>query len=213
MKKSIILALLALLTLPAMSQAKKYNKAMRTAIEKMNEAGDPASELELVASFEEIALNYPDQWLPSYHAARILVLSSFEESDGTKSDVMLDRARKSLDKAMNMVPEESEVHALEALYYIGMISADPEVRGQLYYQDVLDAIQKSKQLNPENPRAYFMDGMMTANMPEFIGGGPEAAKPIFVEAAEKFLSYQNENPFWPAWGEDMNQASLDGLNE
>ena len=213
MKKTLFLASLVLLTLPAMSQGRKYTKAMGSSIEKMNEAADPASELELVASFEEIAQNYPDQWLPSYHASRILVLSSIEESDGTKSDSMLDRAKKSLDKAMNMVPEESEVHALEALYYIGMIIADPEVRGQLYYQNVLDANQKSKQLNPENPRAYLMDAMMTSNMPESIGGGPEAAKPIFLEAQEKFKTFHHDDPFWPTWGEDLNQGELDRLKE
>ena len=213
MKKALFLVSLVLLSLPVLSQGRKYKKAMGSAIEKMNEAADPASELEKAASFEEIAQNYPDQWIPSYHASRILVTSSFEESDGTKRDAMLERAKKSLDKAMNMVPEESEVHALEALYYIGMISAYPEVRGQLYYQDVLDAIQKSKQLNPENPRAYFMDGMMTANMPEFLGGGPEAAKPILLEAAEKFKSFHHDDPFWPTWGENLNQGELDRLNE
>ena len=161
MKKTLFLASLVLLTLPAMSQGRKYTKAMGSSIEKMNEAADPASELELVASFEEIAQNYPDQWLPSYHASRILVLSSFEESDGTKSD----------------------------------------------------AIQKSKQLNPENPRAYYMDGMMTSNMPEFLGGGPEAAKPILLEAQEKFKTYHHDDPFWPTWGEDLNQGELDRLKE
>ena len=213
MKKTIILALLALLTLPVMPQSRKYKKVMLSAVEKMNEATDPSSELKLAASFEEIALNFPEQWLPSYHASRILVFSSFEESDGSKSDTLLDRAKKSLDKAMKMVPEESEVRALEAFYYIGMISADPDTRGQLYYQDVLDAIQKSRQFNPENPRAYYIDGMMTSNMPEFLGGGPEAAKPILLEAQGKFKAFHNDDPFWPSWGEDLNQASLDSLNE
>jgi hypothetical protein len=54
---------------------------------------------------------------------------------------------------------------------------------------------------------------MTSNLPEFIGGGPAAAKPIYLEAAEKFLTFQNEDPFWPVWGEDLNQAELDRLNE
>jgi len=213
MKKTLFLVSLVLLSLPVLSQGRKYNKSMQSAIEKMNEAADPASELETAASFEEIALNYPDQWLPSYHASRILVFNSFEESDGSKSDALLDRAKKSLDKAMKMVPEESEAHVLEAFYYIGMISADPDTRGQIYYQDVLDAIQKSKQLNPENPRAYYVDGMMTFNMPEFMGGGPEAAKPILLEAAEKFKTFENEDPFWPTWGEDLNQNELDRLKE
>jgi hypothetical protein len=213
MKKALFLVSLVLLSLPVLSQGRKYTKSMQSAIERMNEAPDPASELETVASFEEIALNYPDQWLPSYHASRILVTSSFEESDGSKSDALLNRAKLSLDKVMKMAPDESEVQVLEALYYIGLMSVDPQVRGQLYYEDVVAAIQKSLSLNPENPRAYFLDGMMTSNMPEFMGGGPEAAKPIFLEAAEKFKIYQNEDPFWPTWGEDLNQNELNRLTK
>jgi hypothetical protein len=158
-------------------------------------------------------MNYPDQWLPSYHASRILVTSSFEEADGSKSDALLDRAKLSLDKVMKMAPDESEAQVLKALYYIGLMSVDPQVRGQLYYEDVVAAIQKSISLNPENPRAYFLDGMMTSNMPEFMGGGPAAAKPILLEAAEKFKTFQNEDPFWPTWGEDLNQIELDRLKE
>ncbi len=213
MKKTLFLISLVLLSLPVLSQGRRYTKSMKSAIEKMNEAPDPVSELETATSFEEIALNYPDQWLPSYHASRILVFRSFEESDGSKSDILLDRAKKSLDKAMKMVPEESEVHVLEAFYYIGMISADPDTRGQLYYQNVLDAIQKSRQLNPENPRAYYVDGMMTLNMPEFLGGGPEAAKPILLEAQEKFQTFGIDDPLWPTWGEDLNQGELDRLKK
>ena len=92
MKKALFLVSLVLLSLPVLSQGRKYNKSMQSAIEKMNEAPDPVSETEAAASFEEIALNYPDQWLPSYHASRILVTSSFEESDASKSDALLDRA-------------------------------------------------------------------------------------------------------------------------
>jgi hypothetical protein len=213
MKKALFLALLALLALPVMSQGKKYKKAMKAAVEEMQVAPDVATEMELVPGFEEIALSYPDQWLPSYHASRILVTSSFEESDADDSDVMLDRAKKLLDNAMELVPEESEVHVLESFYYIGLMSVDPMTRGQLYYEDVLAAIQKAKSLNPENPRAYFIDGMMTANLPEFIGGGPEVAKPIFLEAAAKFKTFHNEDPFWPIWGEDLNQAELDRVKE
>ena len=213
MKKALFLAGLILLTLPAMSQGRKYTKAMQSAIEKMHEAADPASELELVASFEELAQKYPDQWLPSYHASRILIISSFEESDGSKSDVLLEHAKKWLDSAMKLVPDESEVHVLKALYYIGMMSVEPEVRGPLYYEDAMEAIRNSLSLNPENPRAHFMDGMMTVNMPEFLGGGPEAAKPIFLEAQKKFQSYQNDDPFWPVWGTDLNQSELDRMND
>lgn len=213
MKKALFLVSLVLLALPVLSQGKKYTRAMQSTIKKMHEAADPASELELVADFEEIAKNYPDQWLPPYHASRILIINSFEESDATKSDVLLEHAKKWLDSSMKLVPDESEVHVLKALYYIGMMSVEPDVRGPLYYEDVMQAIQTSLSLNPENPRAHFMDGMMTVNMPEFIGGGPEAAKPIFLEAAEKFKTFHHDDPFWPIWGEDLNQGELDRLKE
>lgn len=213
MKKTIFLALLVLLTIPAMAQGKKYKKAMKSALEKMNEAADANAEMDLVASFEEIAEMYPDQWLPSYHASRILITSCFEEADSEKKDQLLDQAKKWLDKAMELAPEESEVHVLKSLYYIGMMSVDPMTRGQLYYMDAMEAIEKGLSLNPDNPRAHFMNGMMTLNMPEFMGGGPEAARPVFVEAAEKFKAFQHEDPFWPAWGEDMNQDEMDRLNK
>jgi len=211
MKKVLMLTLMALLVLPAMSQNKKYKKAMLAAIEQMNKATDPLSELEIAASFEEIALNFPDQWLPSYHAGRVIVTSSFAEGDPDTKDAMLDRAKKSLDMALEIVPEESEVQVLKALYFIGMMSVDPMTRGQLYYEDAMVAIEQSETLNPENPRAWFLDGMMTVNMPEFMGGGPEAARPIFTKAAEKFKTFTNEDPLWPTWGEDLNQAELDKL--
>ena len=55
--------------------------------------------------------------------------------------------------------------------------------------------------------------VITANLPEFLGGGPKAAKPIFLKAQEKFEAFHNDDPFWPIWGEDLNQDEMDRLNE
>jgi tetratricopeptide (TPR) repeat protein len=211
MKKALFLLSLVLLTLPAMSQGRKYKKAMGSIIEQMHESTDPVTELELVPGFEEIALAYPDQWLPAYHAARILITGSFPNPEPDEKDLLLEQARQLLDKAFELAPEESELSVLDALYYIGMMSVDPESRGPIYYMNAIEAINTSKSQNPENPRAYYMEGMMTLNMPDFMGGGPGPAKPIFLEAAEKFKTFQSEDPFWPAWGEDLVEAELEGM--
>lgn len=213
MKKTVFLIILALLSLPLMSQGKKYSKAMSSAMEKMHQASDPAVELEIAADFEKIAKDYPDQWLPAYHASRILVTSSFSDTDVDHRDAMLDRAKDYLMKAQDLVPGESEVQVLKALYFIGIISVEPDTRGPMYYQDAMEAIQKGLDLNPENPRAHYMNGMWTLNTPDFLGGGPEAAKPLLLEAQQKFQDYQNEDPFWPVWGEDLVQAELDRISE
>jgi hypothetical protein len=44
-----------------------------------------------------------------------------------------------------------------------------------------------------------------------MGGGPEAARPIFMEAEAKFKAFQNEDPLWPHWGEEANRAELEKL--
>ncbi len=91
------------------------------------------------------------------------------------------------------------------------MSLDPYNRGQLYYEDLLDALRKAEQLNPENPRAHFLNGMLTLNMPDYMGGGPISAKPVFEKAAEMFDAFDPEDPLWPDWGADMNQQELDKL--
>jgi len=55
MKKIFLFAGLILLVLPAMSQPRNYKKAMQSAVETMNAASDPASAMELAATFEGIA--------------------------------------------------------------------------------------------------------------------------------------------------------------
>ena len=94
---------MVLLTIPAMSQERKYKKAMKAVIEEMQKAEGPDEEMELVESFEAIAEKYPDQWIPSYHAARILITSSFAETDGEKSDAMLERAKGWTERAKNLL--------------------------------------------------------------------------------------------------------------
>jgi hypothetical protein len=212
MKKALFLASLVLMSTAVMSQDKKYVKAMEAAMEEMQQAGDPASVLALAAEFEKIAEAYPDQWLPCYHAARILLTSGFGETEATQKDALVERAKDHVTKAETLVPAESEVQVLKALYFIGLIAVEPDIRGPIYYIDAMDAIQKGLDLNPENPRAHYMNGMWTLNTPDFMGGGPEPAKPLLEEALDKFKNFENDDPFWPAWGEDLVQGELDRMN-
>jgi hypothetical protein len=135
------------------------------------------------------------------------------ESDPDQKDVLLDRAKISMNRALKLAPDESEVQVLKALYLIGMMSVDPEVRGGEYYQDFNWTLQKAQELDADNPRAKYLEALMALNMPDFMGGGPAAAKPIFLEAAEKFDTFQNEDPLWPTWGADLVADELDRLKD
>jgi len=54
---------------------------------------------------------------------------------------------------------------------------------------------------------------MALNMPDFLGGGPAAAKPIFLEAEKLFKEFQNEDPLWPSWGADQVKDELKRLKD
>lgn len=213
MKKSFILLLTLLVSVPVLSQGRKYQKAMLRTIQEMHEASGPESSQHVATLFEEISQDYPDQWIPCYNASQILIFTCFEESDPATKDDLLLRAEKSLDKALELAPEESEVRALQALYYLGMMSVDPEIRGPEYYMNFNSALDKSKTLNPGNPRAAYLDGIMALNMPDYMGGGPAAAKPIFLDAEKKYNEFQNEDPLWPSWGADLVQGELERLED
>jgi hypothetical protein len=106
MKTTLLLAVLALLTVPALSQGKKYTKAMQAAIEMMQGADNPAGELEAAGDFEKIASDYPDQWLPYYHAARILITGSFVETEAERKEALLEQAKAHVLKAEDLVRQD-----------------------------------------------------------------------------------------------------------
>lgn len=211
MKNLFILLLAMGILYPLSAQNRKYTRNMMKTIELLNGSTDRETSLECVRSFDALASEYPDQWLPEYYAARALINMTFEDPDIEQGDSQLDQADAYIKAALEMADEESELYVLKALSKSARITLEPDYRGQLYYEDVVSSLNKAKQLNPGNPRAAFLDAILTLNLPDFMGGGPSAAKPKFVDAMEKFKEYRNSDPLWPDWGEEQNQQQLAAL--
>lgn len=213
MKKLLLLAVLIVLAIPALPQTKKYVNSMSGTIELMNQATAKEEFQQCIKQFKQLASEYPDQWLPCYYQAQALAMLSLREKDIPTIDGNLDRAQVAIEKADSIYPEESEIYVIKALLNLGRITVDPVGRGAIYFEAVSSDILKARELNPENPRAHFIQALLTLYMPEFLGGGPASAKPKFLEAAEKFKSFENPDPLWPDWGEDLNHDELEKLKD
>jgi hypothetical protein len=200
-----------LLSFTSSGQDEKYIEAMRSTIEKMDNASGHEEILACVSQFERIAGAEKTLWLPYYYGAYGLIIMSFDESDGSRKDQLLDRAQENLDNALAIDPGESELYALQAFLYPSWVTVDPMGRGMQYIEKMGLALEQAKASNPDNPRALFLEAINVLNFPPSMGGGPEAAKPIFVEADAKFRVFQNEDPLWPHWGEEANRAELEKL--
>lgn len=208
MKKIILIISIAAITLPGISQENKYQEAMTSAIETLDNISDPDEYLACASRFERIATAELTLWMPYYYASYSLVVMSFEESDGSRKDLILDRAQALLDAALKLEPKESELHVLQAFLYPSRILVDPMGRGMEYMGLMFTSLETAKALNPENPRIYFLEGINKANLPPSMGGGPEEAKPLLEEAVAKFEAFQNSDPLWPHWGEEAARAEL-----
>lgn len=211
MKTNLIILSLALWSLSLFAQEDAYLNTMLSTMESMDNASGKEDYLRCASQFERIANAEKSKWLPYYYSANSLIIMSFDESDGAKKDLILDRAQQMLDRAFELSPDESELHTLQAFLYPSRIMVDPMGRGMLYMEKMFQTLATAKALNPDNPRIYFLEGVNMLNMPPAMGGGPEVAKPILEEADAKFKAFHNEDSLWPNWGEEANLAELKKL--
>jgi hypothetical protein len=184
---------------------------MKSAIEALDQATQPVEFMENAGRFERIANAEKSRWLPYYYASYSLVVMSYDEQDGGKRDLILDRAQELLDRAMELQPDESELHVLQAFLYPSRIMVDPMGRGMTYIEKMFASLETAKKLNPENPRIYFLEGVNKLNLPPSMGGGAEVARPILEEALSKFEAFSSNDPLWPRWGEDATRSELEKL--
>lgn len=213
MKKSILLSSILLLSISLHSQDDSYVETMQETIATMENASIQDDYLKCAGQFERIAAAEKTEWLPHYYGAYSLIMLSFNITEGQLKDQVLDRAQDMIDQAMELAPDESELYVLQAFLYPARILVDPMVRGMEYMEKNFETLMKARELNPENPRVDFLEGMNRLNLPPSFGGGPEIARPLFGSAEAKFKAFQHENPLWPDWGEDSNRAELEKLNQ
>lgn len=209
MKNIIFLFALILFQISGFAQNAKYTAAMTKAILQLDSAKTSAQHLEAANGFARIASAESKEWLPAYYAALSQVSAAFGllKDNPAKALEVIDAAQFSLDKAMAIAPKESELAVLQAYILIARVSENPMVKGQELSPQVFAALGKAAALNPENPRAPFLQGMYTLNMPEFYGGGAARAKPFFEKAAALYEQAQ-PGELMPRWGKETNAQFL-----
>lgn len=203
--KTILTILLVAITSVAFSS--KYEETMKNNIDTMYTL-TTANELQTLANqFERIANAEPEQWLPAYYEAYCFVRSTFFDNMET-DDIhkQLDKAQSTMDVLLKKFDKESEIYALQAFIY--QLRITDMSKGAKYSRKANEAIATAEQLNPHNPRVYYLRGSNTYHTPKFFGGGAEKAKPDLEKAAKMFETQHPENELLPNWGAQHNKQLL-----
>lgn len=215
MRKFILLLVGFSSLMTSQAQSEKYMKAMQQFVPAVDTTHSPDGLLQLSNTFQRIAEAEKEQWLPYYYAALCQVNWAYmtigETPTTAQVDPVCDKAAASLNKAMSLTSENSELLCLKKMIASLRMWADPMGRYMTYGAEAAEALKKAKQLDPNNPRIYLLEGQDMFYTPEQYGGSKAKAKELLEEALKKYETHQPASSIHPNWGKPNVQFFLSQL--
>ena len=212
MKRSTIF-ILSFITLSVIAiQAQEFEPALEDALSRFKTDSTLAQTAVTANQFEMIATKWKDKWLAHYYAVYAHTIYSYMETDELKRDGLLDIADTHMQKAIELYGEESdELYALSAMIANARLSVKPGNRWKEYGVIFDENIAKAKELNPDNPRIYYLQGNSIFYTPKMFGGGAKNAIPYYEKADSLFqvLALPDSSSLEPAWGMYQNTIMLE----
>jgi len=211
MKKVILSIAVVLVSLASMAQKSEFYKTMGETLGQFAACKNVADFQALGNKFQMIANVEKGEWLPLYYHAHCYILMSFlEPTNATKKDSYLDVAEKSITKLIEMVPNESEVYALQSFYYIGRLVVNPMERGQEFSGLSGQAVAKSLALDANNPRAKMIKLQGDIGSAPYMGLDPKSFCPQAKELLAAWDNFKPKSPIYPSWGKDQVEGIVKG---
>lgn len=205
MKNLVLIALLFLLV-PAHASDTTYFAVLRSSLVLADQEYSYSPYQNLANTCDRIIVLRANEWLPVYYRAYAYVHMAYMTDNEEKKDALLDEAQASADAALKLNPEESENQLLVALICYGRMEINPMFRATTYFPRANAALERAKELNPENPRTYYLEGKSTIYKPDFMGGGARAALIILEKSLQCFRKFELPFDLYPHWGEESTLA-------
>lgn len=206
MKKLLILLVAACSLQFASAQSDAYVEKMKETLKWMDSAKSVQDLQEVSAQFERIGDMEKTQWLPYYYAALAQVNIGWMDQKSDK-DKLAAKTKEIIAKA-EAIEKNSELYVLLNMVATQQMLVDPQSRFMTYGMEAGKALETAKQLDPNNPRIYYLEGMSLFGTPAAYGGGKDKAKPVFEKSVELFKSYQPKSELHPKWGQKVAEGML-----
>ena len=203
--KKIIAGFTLLTALITNAQSDKYEQAMKKTLSQFDSVKTTQDYQSLSANFERIGDAEKTQWLPYYYAGLALTTAAWSDQAMDK-DANAEKIKALCTKA-EAIEKNSEICTLRNMAATQQMIVDPQSRWMTYGQEAAAALKKGMELDPNNPRLYYLQAMGIFGTPEQFGGGKEKAKPVFEKAVALFKS-ENPKPLYPHWGQKQAEEKL-----
>ena len=203
MKKIILMSALALTVMN--TEAQDYKAPLEKTFLTFDTTQDINVKVEQSNKLSLIAKKWNNDWITHYYLSFSKAVLSYLEKDATKRDAYLDEAEKEKEEAVSILTKENdETFVLGAMIANARMAVDPMNRWQKYGQLFSQGLESAKDLNPNNPRMYYLQGISKFYTPKAYGGGKKAAQPYFEKADGLFAKETGGDITKPYWGKDKN---------
>lgn len=198
-----MIALLAVVFI--LNTAQAQDQQLATAVAKLNTAVSIADYQQLANEFGRLAAAEPTQWLHAYYAAYSNAKIAFVQKDPDRAAQFSNLAEEQIKKAEAIVKpggdqkELAEVYTVYSFINRSRVEADPMVNGRKYGPTAGAQLTKARQLDPANPRALYLDGLIKFKTPAMWGGDKKKAKELLKEALKQF-EVKPASTVAPQWG-------------
>jgi hypothetical protein len=207
MKKLLLAGLMAITILKVTAQ--DYKPTLAKVFATFDTSQDQNVRIEQRNKLTLIAKKWNNEWTAHYYVALSNAMLSFDEKDGDKRDAYLDEADKERETALSILKKENdETFVLAAMIANARLAVNPPSRWMKYGKVFSSNIESAKELNPDNPRMYFLQGMAKFHTPRAFGGGKKAAQPYFEKAETLFPKQAERDITKPYWGRQKNTFFL-----
>lgn len=204
MKKIILFTAALFITAGVFAQSEKYTGKMKELTAKLDSLNSADSWTSLAAAFERVGDAEKTQWLPYYYSSFSTLMAANMKTMGQQNkditDPAADKAEAALSKALALTKENSETWVIKKMIATMRMMGDPMNRYMEYGAAAADALNNARQMDPNNPRVYLLEGQDKFYTPEQYGGSKEEARKLFTKSQELFGGFKPETELHPNWG-------------
>jgi hypothetical protein len=190
-------------------KAQDFKEKLRKTFLTFDSSQNQQLKLEYSNKLGLISKKWNEEWAAHYYNAYAKASLSYRETDEAKRDAWLDEAEKEMEEAVSLLKKENdETHVLAAMIANARMAVKPMTRWQKYGAIFEENLSRAKEINPDNPRIYYLMGTSKFYTPKAFGGGKKAALPYFEKAGGLFEKETNEDIIRPYWGKHANEYFL-----
>ena len=204
MKNLLFASLLLFISVSAFAQT-AFEKAMTDKIIKLDAVKTTEELTALSNDFQRIADKEKTQWLPYYYAALAQIQKGrvlMQQGKTAELDAVAEAAKKPLDKAMELSPDNAENYILVKMIHSLKMMVNPMERYMSEGKLATEALTTAEKLDPENPRISLLKAEDTYFTPEQFGGSKAKGLELFQKALGQYDVYKIKSALDPNWGKE-----------